>query len=331
VKRRLAAGILGVIVAVGAVAIPFMRDEDVPATYQGYVEGDLVFVGPEDAGRIDRLLVDEGSEVAEGELMFALEASMQEAQCAEAQARVFQAQAQLANLRAAQQRPEQIAVLRAAEERARASLELSRSELQRQRTLYERGVAAKARLDEAQAAFERDAAALEETRRQIEAAQLAARTAEIDAAEASLRAAEASLRQAETQLARRQVASPAAAIVQEVYFRAGEVVGAGQPVLALLPPSNLRVRFYVPEPTLSGFALNLPVAILCDRCGPDLRGRVSFISREAEFTPPVIFSEQERAKLVFRVEARPEGEAARLPPGLPVSVRALAAPELARR
>ncbi|MDQ4061869.1 MAG: HlyD family efflux transporter periplasmic adaptor subunit [Pseudomonadota bacterium] len=324
-------GILGAVVAAGALLVPLVRDGDTPRTYQGYMEGNLVLAAPEETGRIVRLEVDAGDEVAPDQLLFTLEASMQEAQRVEAEARLGQARAQLANLKAAQQRPEQVAVLRATEERARAALELSRNELHRQQLLFQKGYTAKARLDQAAASFERDKAALEEVQRQIEAAQLAGRTAEIEAAEAAVHAAEAAVRQAEVRLARRRVASPVAARVQDVYFRTGEVVNAGQPVLALLPPGNLHVRFYVPEPELSGFALGQMVAIKCDRCGPDLKGRVSFISREAEFTPPVIFSEQERAKLVFRVEARPENDAARLAPGLPVSVRLLPMAPLASR
>ena len=130
--------------------------------------------------------------------------------------------------------------------------------------------------------------------------------------------------QAETRLARRRVSAPANAKVQDVFFRAGEVVNAGQPVLSLLPPQNLRLRFYVPEPVLATFALGQTVAVACDSCPAGIEAKVSFISREAEYTPPVIFSEQERAKLVFRIEARPAA-AMNLPIGLPVSVRPLPA------
>jgi HlyD family secretion protein len=127
------------------------------------------------------------------------------------------------------------------------------------------------------------------------------------------------LRQAETRVSRRQVVAPTAAQVQAVYFRAGETVNAGQPVLALLPPENRRIRFYVPEPRLATLALGTLVRLSCDSCPVGLQARISFIAREAEFTPPVIFSENERAKLVFRIEARPL-DGADLPIGLPVTV-----------
>jgi HlyD family secretion protein len=285
---------------------------------QGYVEGNFIYLAAEDGGRIARLDVESGDEVRAGQAVGELESSMQVAQRDEAAARLGQARATLENLKAAQQRPEQIAVLKSQEERARANLDLSRAELDRQQDLFKRGVSAKARLDQAQSAFERDKAALEEAGRQIEAARLAGRAAEIDAAEAMVRAAEAALQQAEVRLAKRRLVAPAGAHVQDVYFRAGEVVSAGQPILALLPPGNLRFRFYVPEPLLSQVTVGRGVTVTCDRC-PPLAATISFVSRDAEFTPPVIFSEQERAKLVFRVEARPRGET-RLPVGLPVSV-----------
>ena len=317
--RRVAA-VLAILVAVaGATYWLAFRGGDEPLAFQGYMEGNLVFMAAEEGGRIERLAVEAGDQVAEGQLLFALDSSMQVAQRNEAEARWRQAEAQLENLKAAQQRPEQIAVLRAQEERARAQLQFSKNEFERQQMLFQRGIAAKAQLDQTRSAFDRDTAALEEARRQIDAAQLAGRAGEIGGAEAAARAAEASFRQAETKVAKRRVSSPTTARVQDVYFRAGEVVNAGQPVLSLLPPANLKVRFYVPEPLLSTLSLGQVVAVACDSCGEGFSARISSISSEAEFTPPVIFSDKERAKLVFRVEARPTTDV-RVPIGLPVSV-----------
>jgi HlyD family secretion protein len=234
-------------------------------------------MAPEDGGRIETLGVEAGDEVAAGRFLFAVDPAVEEAQVTEAKARLEQAEAQLSNLEAAVQRPEEIAVLRAQEEQAQAQFDLSKAELERQKTLFARGYSAQAKLD-----------------------------------------------QARLRLSRRRVTAPEAARVEDIYFRAGEVVNAGQPVLALLPSRNRRIRFYVPEPVLSTFTLGQRIAVACDRCAPGLTASVSFIAREAEYTPPVIFSEAERAKLVFRVEAIPEGESG-LPVGLPVSVRPVAA------
>lgn len=139
-------------------------------------------------------------------------------------------------------------------------------------------------------------------------------------AEATLRTAEARLNSSQTRLARRKVANPATGVVQQIYFRQGEMVPAGRPVLALLPPENIKLRFFVPETAVSKIALGDSVAIGCDGCPPDLIARVSFIAQTAEFTPPVIYSLEERSKLVFLVEARPDKPAA-LRVGQPVSVR----------
>jgi HlyD family secretion protein len=319
-KRRLVVAALAVLLLAGGAGAWFLlRPRQHDTGFQGYVEGYLVFMAPEDGGRIERLAVDAADRVTEGQLLFWLESAMQVAQRSEAEARLHQARAQLADIQAALQRPEQIAVLRAQEERAKAQLTLSQTELDRQRTLFERGIAAKAQFDQARTAFERDRAALEEAQRLIEAGQIAGRTAEIRAADAAVQAAEAALTQAETRLARRRVVAPAAAQVEDVYFRAGETVNAGQPVLALLPPDNRRIRFYVPEPRLATLALGTLIELSCDSCPAGLQARISFIAREAEYTPPVIFSEEERAKLVFRIEARPV-DGADLPIGLPVTV-----------
>jgi HlyD family secretion protein len=319
-KRGLVVTALAVLLLAGGTGVWFLlRPQESDAGFQGYVEGYLVFMAPEDGGRIQRLAVDSADRVTQGQLLFELESSMQVAQRNEAEARLHQAKAQLADLETALQRPEQIAILRAQEERAKAQLILSQTELDRHRTLFERGIAAKAQFDQARTAFERDRAALEEVQRQIEAGQIAGRSAAIKAAQATVEAAQAALHQAEVRLARRRVSAPAAARVEDVYFRAGETVNAGQPVLALLPPENRRIRFYVPEPRLSGLSLGTTVGLSCDGCPPDLQARISFIAREAEFTPPVIYSEEERAKLVFRVEARPV-DGADLPIGLPVTV-----------
>lgn len=318
-KRALLIGLAVILAAGGFGAWYLLRPQATIQGYQGYVEGYLVFMAPEDGGRIETLSVDSADQVKKGDGLFVLESSMQLAQRNESDAKLQQARAELADLQAALQRPEQIAILKAQEERAKAQLSLSQTELDRQRTLYERGIAAKAQYDQARTAFERDKAALEEVQRQIEAGGIAARSATIRAAQANVEAAEAALNQAETRLAKRRVAAPADAQVQDVFFRAGETVNAGQPVLSLLPPENRRIRFYVPEPKLATILLGQEIAVTCDGCQPGLLARISFIAREAEFTPPVIFSQEERAKLVFRVEAKP-ADGADLPIGLPVTV-----------
>jgi HlyD family secretion protein len=140
-----------------------------------------------------------------------------------------------------------------------------------------------------------------------------------DDAEAALRQANANLAWSETRLTRRNAYSPADGIVQQIYYRPGETVTAGRPVVSLLPPLNLKFRFFAPEPILPEIKYGDTVTISCDGCEKGLTAKVSFISRSAEFTPPVIYSLDERAKLVFLIEARPD-QPEKFRIGQPVSV-----------
>lgn len=221
-------------------------------SYQGWVEGVFVFVGPDEAGRVESLAVREGDAVAVGGMLFAVDAELQEAD------------------------------LRVAE----AALNNARSAFERAQQLLKSGSGS-------QKAF--------------------------DDAEANLREAEARANAARTRLTRRKLSSPVAGAVQQIYYRDGEMVPAGRAVISLIPPSNVKVRFYVPQAVLPTIAIGDPIAIACDGCENNIAGRVTFIAAAAEYTPPVIYSQEERSKLVFLVEARPENQGG-LRVGQPVSV-----------
>jgi HlyD family secretion protein len=167
-------------------------------------------------------------------------------------------------------------------------------------------------------------ASVTNARQAFDRAQLLLKTASgtqktFEDAEATLRTSEARLNSSQTRLQRRKVASPATGVVQQIYFRQGEMVPAGRPVLALLPPENIKLRFFLPESMVPKIAIGDTVGVSCDGCPADMTARVSFIAQTAEFTPPVIYSLEERSKLVFLVEARPENPAA-LRVGQPLSV-----------
>jgi HlyD family secretion protein len=293
---------------------------DREAGFTGYVEAELLLVGAEVGGRLVELGADEGDRVSANAPLFAVDADRPQATLAQAAARVLEAEARLADARSAQQRPIDIAVLAAAVERAEAALALSERDYERHRVLAKRGFVAQARLDAARSALDRDRASLDEAQRRIAQARQPARSAQIEAAQAALAQARAALRETEIGVDQLRVAAPVAGSVEQVYFRAGEVVSAGQPVLALLPPERLKVRFFVPEARLADARVGRIVEVACDGCPADLRARISFVAREAEFTPPVILSREERDRLVFTVEAKPIGDAARLPAGQPVEV-----------
>ena len=134
-------------------------------------------------------------------------------------------------------------------------------------------------------------------------------------------AAREALAQADWRLGQRAIASPVAGRVNDTYYVIGDWVPAGNPVASLLPPANVKVRFFVPEPVLGRLKPGQGVNFSCDGCGAPMDATITFISDRAEFTPPVLYSRDNRAKLVFLVEAKPSPEiAARLNPGQPVDV-----------
>ena len=206
---------------------------------QGWVEAELIFVSPDEQGRVETLKVREGDHVKQGDLLFTVDDDLQKADVVVRNTAVVNAQQSF--------------------DRAK---ELLKSAAGTQKTY--------------------------------------------DDAEAALRQAKANLEWSQTRLARRDAHSPGDATVQQIYFRPGETVSAGKPVVALLPLGNLKIRFFAPQSVLPEIKYGETVGISCDGCDKDLTAKVSFISRSAEYTPPVIYSLEERAKLVFLIEARPE-------------------------
>lgn len=291
-----------------------------PAPYQGYVEGEFVRVAAPFAGTLVRLDAQRGQSVQTGAPLFALEAQNEEAARREAQERARRAQAQVEDLRAGK-RPTEIAAVQAQLEQARAALVFSEKELARQQDLVSRGFVSKQSLDQARSARDRDRDRVAELEANVTTTRLGARTGEIRMAEAEAAAAKEALAQADWRLRQKTVSAPVAGSVSDTLFVTGEWVPAGAPVVALLAPANVKVRFFVGEQALGGLRLGQQVALACDGCGERIAASITFIAPQAEFTPPVIYSKESRGKLVFMLEARPApGDASRLHPGQPVDV-----------
>jgi HlyD family secretion protein len=206
---------------------------------QGWVEAELIFVSPDEQGRVETLKVREGDHVQKGDVLFTVDDDLQKADVVVRNTAVVNAQQSF--------------------DRAK---ELLKAAAGTQKTY--------------------------------------------DDAEASLRQSKANLEWSQTRLARRNAYSPWEATVEQIYYRPGETVPAGRPVVALLPPANLKLRFFAPQAVLPEIKYGQTVGVSCDGCEKGLTAKVSFIARSAEFTPPVIYSQEERAKLVFLIEARPE-------------------------
>lgn len=290
--------------------------------WQGYIEGEFVLLASPYAGQLEKLHVRRGDRVEAGKPVFALESESERAARQEAVERLKSAEARLENLQAARRAPE-IDALRAQLTQARTAAQLSASQLEQQQKLFKGGFIAEARLDEARSAHERNQARVAEVQAQLRSARLPlGREAELAAAEGEVAAAKAAVAQAAWRLEQKSAAAPVAALVQDTYFVQGEWVVAGRPVVSLLPPGNLKARFYVPEGMLSAMKPGLELQILCDGCSAPIAARVSFVSNHAEYTPPVLYSKESRSKLVFLVEARLDPSVSdRLRPGQPVDVR----------
>jgi HlyD family secretion protein len=220
--------------------------------FQGWVEADMIFVSPDETGRVIKLNVREGDEVKRGEQLYSVDDDLQNAD-------LNQNKATLAN---------------------------------------------------AQQTYDR-AASLSKTGSGTQAT--------LDSAVSSLRVAEARVNTSETRLARRQGFAPVAGTIQQIYFREGEMVPEKRPVLSIMPPGNMKVRFFVPEAELPKLAIGDEVKVTCDNCSADLTAKIYFIATTAEYTPPVIYSLEERNKLVYLIQARPSRpDAMRV--GQPISV-----------
>lgn len=295
-------------------------DRPAPA-WSGYVEGDYVYVGAPIAGTLTSLPVRRGQPVSRGAPLFTLDAEAETAARDEAQARLDAARAQAANTAKGRRRDE-IAVTRAQRAQAQANATLAAAELARQEQLLAQGFVAPSRLDDARAALEQARARLAELDAALRVAQLPARSDERAAAEAAAQAAQEALRQSAWRARQKQASAPADAQVADTFYRVGEWAGAGAPVVALLPAGAVKARFYVGEAEVASLAAGQAVLIGCDGCGAPIPARIDFIATQAEYTPPVIYSNAQRARLVFLVEARPEAkDAARLRPGQPIDVR----------
>lgn len=220
--------------------------------FQGWIEADLIFVSPDEQGRVEVLNVREGDRIEKGQLLVTVDADLQ-----------------------------------------RADLNVAEATYNNAKQAFERA----AQLFKSGSGTQRD----------------------FDNTQAALRQADAQLAAAKTRLARRTLESPAAGVVQQVYYRPGETVPAGKPIISLLPPGNIKVRFFVPETMVARVAIGDEVSVSCDGCASVVTAPITFIARNAEFTPPVIYSRDERTKLVYLVEARP-AETEMLRVGQPVSV-----------
>jgi HlyD family secretion protein len=311
------------IIALAVVAFYF-RDLWLPqppgqANYLGYVEGETVMIAAPQAGRISTRPATKGAPIKKGETVFSLDPGVAAAEQARAEAAVQTAQAQLDNLLTGKRDPE-LDQIRAQRREAEASLALAKAELLRTLSLTTTGTNSRVSLDQAQSTVSQYEARIAQFHAAEAAAKLAARGPEIEAARWKVKEAEASAEQAQAKLVELSPAAPVDALVENTFFEVGEWVGAGQPVVSLLPPNAVTLRYFVPEAALAKAQPGTSIHFTCDGCGPEKTATITHVETSPEFTPPVIYSQGARAKLVFLVEAQPNAIDPLLRPGLPIEV-----------
>jgi len=307
------------LLALAAVLLPGCRPGDANR-FQGYIEGEYVYVSAPLGGALTQLAVARGDTVKAGQPLFALEHEAEAAAVAQAEHNLAQAQSQLDDLLKGK-RPTEIDSLAAQLARAQANLKLSTAELTRRENLSGSQVISKEELDQARAQGAADQAQVDQLTADLATAKLGGRDDAVRAAESAVDAQRAALAKAQWSLDQKKQAAPADAVVHDTLYRAGEYVAAANPIVVLLPPANLKVRFFVPQDKLPAIQIGAPVSVRPDGAARPFNAVVNYKSTQAEYTPPVIYSRETRADLVFMIEATfAPADAAQLSPGQPVDV-----------
>jgi HlyD family secretion protein len=292
-----------------------------PNLVQGYVEGEFVYVASPLPGALQTLAIRRGMQVKAGDLLFALDHTPEQAARDEAERRLAQTRANVEDVKKGK-RPSEIAAIEAQLNQARTALTLAEKEYARQDNLT-RTPGATSELEFLRARSARDQARqrVMQLEADLRTAQLGSRSDQIAAAEANLKATEAALTKAEWDLSQKRQGAPQAGLVFDTLYREGEWVPAGRPVVVLLPPGNIKVRAFVSETKFGSIHPGDSVRVSVDGTGAPFVGTVSYISAQAEYTPPVIYSKESRSKLVFMIEAVfDSASSAKLHPGQPVDV-----------
>jgi len=286
--------------------------------FQGYVEGEYVHVASPIGGTLDVLSVIRGQRITADSPLFALERDFEQAAVDEARHGLQRAQDNLANLEKGQ-RPSEIASIQARLKQASASAALAKIEYKRRVRLIAEETISQEELDRTESDYDQKSQYVREIKAELTTARLGARSDEVRAAMAETLQAQAKLDQALWNFNQKARKAPSSSMVFDTLYRVGEWVSPGQPVVSLLPPENVEIRFFVPQAIVGTLEKGQEVTVTYDGADKPVRTRIYYISPSAEYTPPVIYSSESRAKLVFMIKSRPNLEdAVRLHPGQPV-------------
>jgi HlyD family secretion protein len=289
------------------------------ARYLGYVEGETSLIAPPVAGRLVQRPVERGVTVKKGDRLFVIDPVVAQADVAHAEAAFAESQSRYQNLLTGK-RQEEKEITTAQRRETEAALANAEIEYRRQSELLAKGVGTRKDYENAESQMRQLRMRQNSLVAQEKVNELAARPDEIAAAKATVDQNQAALDQAKKRLDDLMPGAPEDGLIENTFFNVGEWVPAGTPVVSLLPPYRVKLRFFVPEDDAAQARMGQTVGFTCDSCPPDLKAHIIYVSPRAEFTPPVIYSQTARTKLVFLIEARPDPTQTRLPPGLPITV-----------
>lgn len=285
----------------------------------GYVEGDFVLLAPIEVAQVHSLAVARGDRVEKDQTIAVAEDTDAKIAVTQAEDALAQAKAQLADLLVGR-RPEEIAVLEASVRTAKAQAAAAKRTLVRTQDLNKHGFATQAQLDDATTQVEVTEAAIGQSEANLAVGRLPARPETIKAADNAVKVAQSQLDQARWRLSKRTITAPAPGRVTDVIRNPGDLAGPSAPVISMLPDDAVKLKVYVPEEKFSAVKFGDVLSVRCDGCPSGLQARVSYVSPDPEFTPPVIYSLETRQKLVYLIEARPIGTHTPLQPGQIVDV-----------
>ncbi|MBO9713272.1 HlyD family efflux transporter periplasmic adaptor subunit [Sphingomonas sp.] len=292
-----------------------------PERWLGYVEGETLYIAAPTAGTLAERPVERGAAVKAGAQLFTLNTVTTDAATAQLAAQAEAARAQAADLTQQRERPAELDVSRAAQAAARAQLAKTERDYTRYAALAARGFVSKSQLDAARAARDTAKAQLDQALAQQRSGELSAgRADQLRAAEANIASADAALRAQQRRRDEIAPTAPANGVIEQTFFNPGEWVPANAPVVAVLPDDKRKIRFFVPQDRVARLKVGGTIRFGCDGCGGIRTATIRYISPRSEFTPPVIYSDRAREKLVFLVEAALPASADPLPLGLPVDV-----------
>ncbi|WP_068117066.1 HlyD family secretion protein [Tropicimonas marinistellae] len=291
-----------------------------PPLATGYVEGEYRLIAPITTARIEELKVNRGDRIEAGAVLAVMETRDATIALAEARAGLEAAESELNNLREGR-RKEEIEVIEASLASARAEAAEAEREAERLEGLAARGISPSAEAEDARTRVDVAKAKIAEVEANLAVAKLPARPHEIDAAQAAVAQASAGVDAAEWQLERRTLTAPAGGAIHEILRTDGEIAGPQAPVLSMLPDGAVLLRLYVPQSEVSRLSIGSTLDVNCDGCPEGQTAQVTYVADGPEFTPPVIYSLDNRQKLVFLVEARPDAASHWLKPGQIVDVR----------